>query len=152
MSLTKWYKWQMQAMIVIVQSLKRNWLKSDMIEAVCSHVYTGHIAHGWLSHYCKRDAGTSSRSNCISFSLVGSWGFWLSICRWEDIVQTDVLAIHLSGFLFYEWEYFFVLWVTKALCSRTHKSICISLIGFSKHKEWLPWLQKICGGGGYERL
>ena len=23
--------------------------------------------------YCKRDAGTSSRSNCISFSLVGTW-------------------------------------------------------------------------------
>ena len=33
-----------------------------------------------FNHYCKRDAGTSSRSNCISFSLVGSWGFWLSIC------------------------------------------------------------------------
>jgi len=38
----------MQVLIVIVQSLKRNWLKSDMIEAVCSHVYTGHNYYSWL--------------------------------------------------------------------------------------------------------
>jgi len=42
--------------------------------------------------------------------------------------------------------------VTKALYPRTNKSIHLSLIGFSNHNEWLLWLQKICGGGGYERL